>query len=473
MWVLLPLAGLVLWGGYGITENLWYDEAYSAALVTHTPWEIVRITASDVHSPFYYFLLQIVWRIFGPIMGFRCLKWFSILAMTGYMLLGKYYVKKFFGEKVSVWFLFFSIVMPIMLVQSGTVRMYAMALFFMTLSELLMLDLYREPSRKKWLLFFAASVCSVYSHTYAMLQMFFLYLIFLAVILYKKRYELLKGFFICGVGVSVLYLPWLFVVFLQLKQRTGGMAGADAGQMIAATMWDCFTEWFTALEKPVWPVFYGEAALFLFLCWKGAGWMRKRRNCIPGLGVLAIALTIAASLAVYLFTGQGFFGRVFFPGFASVMLLYAVGMEQLRSRIGKGLVIAAALVCFVLQYRSELELEYDPGLQTWKDFVEENVQENDMIMAPNVHTLYLSVFCPDTDFMIYMYLPGNSPFRAQVFSDFPQLDRFAGRQATLWYVCAEGETPDFLEGRFTWEEALNFHYMYQDFTVFQLSPSAL
>ena len=96
-----------------------------------------------------------------------------------------------------------------------------------------------------------------------------------------------------------------------------------------------------------------------------------------------------------------------------------------------------------------------------------------MIMAPNVHTLYLSVFCPDTDFMIYMYLPGNSPFRAQVFSDFPQLDRFAGRQATLWYVCAEGETPDFLEGRFTWEEALNFHYMYQDFTVFQLSPSAL
>lgn len=460
-------------GGYGVTENLWYDEAYSAALVTHTPWEIIRITASDVHSPFYYFLLQIVWRIFGPVMGFRCLKWFSILAMTGYMLLGKYYVKKFFGEKVSVWFLFFSIVMPIMLVQSGTVRMYTMALFFMTLSELLMLDLYREPSRKKWLLFFAASVCSVYSHTYTMLQLFFLYLIFLAVILYKKRHELLKGFFICGAGVSVLYLPWLAVVFLQLKQRTVGMAGADAGRMIVTVMRNCFTEWFTALLKPVWPVFYVELALFLFLCWQGAGWMRKRRNCLPGLGMLAIALTMAVGLMVYLLTGQEFFGRVFFPGFASVMLLYAVGMEQLRSRTVKGVVIAAALAGFVLQYRSELELEYDPGLQTWKSFVEENVQENDVVMAPNVHTLYLSVFCPDTDFMIYVYLPGNSPFRAQVFSDFPQLDRFARREATLWYVCAKGDTPDGLTGWYTWEEALNFHYMYQDFTVFQLSPAVL
>ena len=473
LWVVLPLIGLALWGSYGITENLWYDEAYSAALVTHTPWEIVRITAGDVHSPFYYFLLKIVWEIFGSVMGFRCLKWFSILTMTGYMLLGKYYGKKLFGEKISVWFMFFSVVMPIMLVQSGTVRMYALALFFMTLADLLMVDLFREPSGQKWLLFIFASVCSVYSHTYAMLQMVFLYLIFLGVILYKKKYELLKGFVASSVTVSVLFLPWLLVVFLQLRQRSGGAMAADMWQMVFTTMRDCFTEWFTALEKPVPAVRMTEIILCLFLCCNGVRWMKQRKNYIPALGMLAMALTIGASLLVYIFTGQGFFGRVFFPGFASLMFLYAAGMDQLRSRLLRGAVIAAAVVSILVQHRSELELEYDSGLGIWRDFVSENVQENDAVMAPNVHTLYLGVFCPETDFMIYVYLPGNSPFYAETFTDWPQLDRFARHEGTLWYVCPTGETPDRLAERYTWEEKLNFHYMYQDFAVFRLAPISL
>lgn len=49
--------------------------------------------------------------------------------MTGYMLLGKYYVAKLFDRKISVYFMTFSLLMPIFSVQAGNVRMYAMALF--------------------------------------------------------------------------------------------------------------------------------------------------------------------------------------------------------------------------------------------------------------------------------------------------------------------------------------------------------
>ena len=41
---ILPVIGLIIWGAFGITENLWYDEAYSAALISHTPGEIISIT---------------------------------------------------------------------------------------------------------------------------------------------------------------------------------------------------------------------------------------------------------------------------------------------------------------------------------------------------------------------------------------------------------------------------------------------
>ena len=470
-WEILPVIGLVLWGVFGITENLWYDEAYSAALVSHTPWEIILITARDVHSPFYYFFLKIFWELFGPIMGFRCLKWFSILAMMGYMLLGKYYVKKWFGEKVSVYFMFFSITMPIMLVQSSTVRMYTLALFSMTLMSLLMLELYREASRGKWLLFILASTCSVYSHTYAMLQTVFLYLIFLGAILYQKKYKLLKGFIISSICVAIFFLPWLLVICLQLQHRTGGsMVGAGAMSLVLATLKDCCKEWFSALEKPIWLVQQIEMAVFLFLGWNAVRWMRSRHSVVPALGILAIGLTIVASSLVYIFTGQGFFGRVFFPGFASLMLVYAVGMEQLRSKIVKILVILTVVVCFFFQYKSELELEYDPGLGTWKSFMEENVKTEDVVMAPNVHSLYLNIFCPEKNYMIYFYMPGNSPFRAEIFTSWEQLDQYEG---TLWYVCGIGEEPEVLAERYTWEETVSFLYMYQDLAVFRLEPISM
>lgn len=41
----------------GSTENLWYDEAYTVAMIQHPVREIVEITSYDVHSPFYYIFL--------------------------------------------------------------------------------------------------------------------------------------------------------------------------------------------------------------------------------------------------------------------------------------------------------------------------------------------------------------------------------------------------------------------------------
>lgn len=79
---------------------------------------------------------------------FWALKLMSVLFMLGYMLLGKYYVAKLFDRKISVYFMLFSLLMPIFSVQAGNVRMYAVALFFLTLTGLSAYDIFREPARK-------------------------------------------------------------------------------------------------------------------------------------------------------------------------------------------------------------------------------------------------------------------------------------------------------------------------------------
>ena len=142
LWHLLPVLAFFVWGALCITNNLWYDEAYSASMVS-LPWKrLLYITAVDDHSPFYYVLLKVFYHLFGGGTHFFGLKLMSLLFMMGYILLGKYYVKKLFDEKTAVYFMLFSLLMPIMSVQAGNVRMYAVALFFLTLTGLTAYDIF-------------------------------------------------------------------------------------------------------------------------------------------------------------------------------------------------------------------------------------------------------------------------------------------------------------------------------------------
>lgn len=174
LWHGLPVVALFIWGAFCITNNLWYDEAYSASMVSLSWKRLIYITATDDHSPFYYVLLKLFYHLCGGGTHFWALKLMSVLFMLGYMLLGKYYVEKLFDRKISVYFMLFSLLMPIFSVQAGNVRMYAVALFFLTLTGLSAYDIFREATHRKWIVFCIASICTVYCHTFALIQTFFI-----------------------------------------------------------------------------------------------------------------------------------------------------------------------------------------------------------------------------------------------------------------------------------------------------------
>ena len=472
LWHGLPVAALLLWGAFCITNSLWYDEAYSASMVS-LPWKrLIYITATDDHSPFYYVLLKSFYHLCGGGTHFWALKLMSVLFMLGYMLLGKYYVAKLFDRKISVYFMLFSLLMPIFSVQAGNVRMYAVALFFLTLTGLSAYDIFREPARKKWIVFCIASIGTVYCHTFALIQTFLFYLLFFAVILICHKKELIKGYFISGFTVALVFSPWLAVTIRQFVLRMRYDDGSTAELATLYSVMDYCKEWFSAVETPIGIVVLLGMALCLVLSYGAVDWVRQNHNIAPAIAFGTFALTGIVGGVISATVNNCFMGRYAFPGMGFVMLWYAVGFAQITEntkgksrKIWAAGLLGTAGLCFLLQYTSEISLEYDDGLETYENFVEEYMTENDAIIGPYTHTIFLNVYHPELHYYTIAYKLYSLPFvNTEALSSYSQLDTYDN----LWYICFQGGYPNEMEDEYSYEQVLEFHYMYYDFAIFRL-----
>lgn len=465
IWHALPVVGLLVWGALCITDNLWYDEAYSASMVSQSWMRLFYTSVVDDHSPFYYSILKIFYHLLGGGTQFRNLKLLSLLFMEGYLLLGKYYVKKLFGQKLSVWFMLFSILMPIMSVQAGNVRMYAAALFFTTCMGLLAYDIYLDATPGKWRMFCVVSICTVYCHTFTMIQAFFFYLLFLGVLLHRKDKQKIRAFFICGGIVALAFSPWLAVTCRQMIQRMQYDTGSTAELATIYSFMDYCKEWFSALETPKGPVMFTGMGICLVLGYLAVDWMRAERNYAPAVGMGALGLTVLTGGLISAFMNNCFLGRYVFSGFGFLMLFYAAGISRLKQLRWKAGILTAAAVCFLVQYREEIILDYDGGLKTFETFWEEQVGEKDEIIATGPHTMFMSVYHPDHQYYIYPYKLYSLPFANT--DSLTEPNQLKGGGA-LWYIAFAGDTPQFATESYAYEEALAFHYMYYDFVIYRL-----
>lgn len=78
--------------------NLWFDESYSVAIAKHSITDIWNITGNDVHPALYYWMLHLLFLIFGNnIIVYRI---FSAIAVAILGILGYTHIRKDFGDKV-------------------------------------------------------------------------------------------------------------------------------------------------------------------------------------------------------------------------------------------------------------------------------------------------------------------------------------------------------------------------------------
>lgn len=211
----LFLIGTVFFLSLDFYKAFWYDEAYTINLVRQSFGYLWHVTANDVHPPLYYILLKFYTYVFGD--SVVALRIFSALPVIGMLLFTCTYIRKHFGNKVAFTLMLVLILMPVNQYIASEIRMYSFGMLFVFLSALYAYRSYTAFRRSHLIRFTLFSLAAAYTHYYALMGVFYIYLLFFLIIIIKKRHKIFP--FICYSILFIIgYLPWLINLPGQVSQ---------------------------------------------------------------------------------------------------------------------------------------------------------------------------------------------------------------------------------------------------------------
>lgn len=328
--VILFLTMNVLFVFLASKEVFWYDEAYTVGMIQRSFKDIISITSNDVHTPFYYCVLKAFYMTVG-MKSLISTKLFSWLFYVAYLIFGYCVCQKKFGYRVSFFWLLLSTFSPAIIIQTTSSRMYTFGLFWVTVAAYSAYEVFFKETKKKWILFTISTIFAVYTHTFCMIEMVVVYMIFLTYALIKKKYEMLKKGFISGIIVSICFTPWLFVLWKQFSRWAGWEEGW--GNTIAPVGKDSFytylAEWFSSLERPQnFAIYFG--VLFCIISGVFAiRYIKKTKKYGIAMGIIIASVVFIVALAISVFVVPCFLGRYLIPLFGLIFIFFAVGFNEI------------------------------------------------------------------------------------------------------------------------------------------------
>lgn len=240
-WLLIGVSLVMLGNSIRLcfSKDIWYDELFTIGMIEHSYGDLIRFTARDVHPPFYYcatkFIVDLCKLIYAQADSIIIAK---IVSVMPYFLLLAYaltFLRKRFDVFVSGVFFFCILAMPQMSAYTVEVRMYSLALFFVTAafihghelvcmgSSAQMEEKAGKKERFHWTALTFYGLAAAYTQYFACVAviMVYLYVLISFAICHIAKKEItgknnIKKWFI-SVGVCIAgYLPWLFVLISQI-----------------------------------------------------------------------------------------------------------------------------------------------------------------------------------------------------------------------------------------------------------------
>lgn len=194
-----------------INRTFWYDEAYTIAIMKHSFSEIWKITATDVHPPLYYFMLKLFIGIFGD--SLFIMRMFSNLGVMASCLLGIFPIRRLFGEKVMFSFVLLMILMPVNQYLGVEIRMYSWAMFFVLACAVYAYEVFQKETLFCYSKMTFFGICAAYTHYYALIAVFSIFLILTIYLLNKKRTVVRPILF--SIIFLLAYSPWVPILTTQ------------------------------------------------------------------------------------------------------------------------------------------------------------------------------------------------------------------------------------------------------------------
>ena len=117
-------------------QDIWFDEVFSVNFIQHSYKEIAALTGKDVHPPLYYWYLKLfhdIGKVLVPAASSIVLcKLASMLPFVGIFVYTLTAIRKNFGLHTAGLFWFLVMTMPQISNYTVEIRMYSLALFFIT-----------------------------------------------------------------------------------------------------------------------------------------------------------------------------------------------------------------------------------------------------------------------------------------------------------------------------------------------------
>lgn len=221
--VAAAVLGLLCQIYFCFSYDIWFDESFSLQLIRHNYAEVISLTATDIHAPFYYLILKCVvdfgHLLFPGVSPIFFGKFVSVIPYIALLLVCCTKVRRQYGDYVAG---IGSVCLVCLRIEYGVeVRMYSFGLLFVTLAFIWLADIVRRWDRRAWTGFVVFSLCAAYTHTYALLAVSALWLSLLVYVCMTQRRRL-KAWCIAAVVTIVCYLPWMSVLIGQVEHVSGG-----------------------------------------------------------------------------------------------------------------------------------------------------------------------------------------------------------------------------------------------------------
>lgn len=357
------------------SHNIWTDEAFTIQLLRGNIHDIIEGTANDVHPPFYYLYAKIFWELFHE--SLIAQKIATILPMSGVLVVGATLIRKEFGSKTSILFLLFLTCIPCTMEFSVQVRMYSLALFFVTLHGLYAYKAFFSGKWLDFLIFAISGVLAAYNHYFAFVSVLVTTGLFLLAILFWNR-KLLISWGITAIGMVLLYLPWMPYF---IRQVTSVEQGYWIPEITAQTIWDYFVWTFDLELVP------GMVFIFLILLKAVSTYniisiekYRKKENVYALICMLIPTFTALFGVIASVVRTPIYRDQYILPALGLLALFFGISLSNTKKWI---LILLSAFLLFVgaVQYKECYRQEYKSSyVEQTENFLETNMQEGDSLI---------------------------------------------------------------------------------------------
>ncbi|MEO6109669.1 MAG: glycosyltransferase family 39 protein [Candidatus Saccharimonadales bacterium] len=231
--------------------SIWFDEAFSAYIAQFSFADIATFTASDVHPPFYYWVLKVWTMFFGTDeLGFRSM---SMFFGAGVITAATLLARRFFGRLVAGVTLLFLIVSPMLIRYSDEARMYTLAAAIILIATYVLVKATETNKRWQWIVYGILIALGMWTHYFTALA-WIAHWVWRAIVIRKSTTKpklfwkkfFTKNWIVAHIVAAALFLPWIPFMVIQL----GGIqaSGFWIGPVGVNSVTNYFTNLFYYLE---------------------------------------------------------------------------------------------------------------------------------------------------------------------------------------------------------------------------------